>query len=56
MFVYYDGVGPGNQYDIRSYPRTLNTLRLRLRRPSFLSFADPNAAAFPPLPPSETTK
>jgi hypothetical protein len=53
MFVYYDGVGPGNQYDIRRYPRTLNTLRLRLRRPAFLPLAEPNAANFPPLPPEQ---
>jgi hypothetical protein len=28
MFVYYDGLGAGDLYDIRNYPRTLNTLRL----------------------------
>ncbi len=29
MLVYYDGFGPGNQYDLRLYPRTANTLRLQ---------------------------
>ena len=36
MLVYYDGFGAGNQYDLNLYPRTTNTLRLKLRRASFL--------------------
>jgi hypothetical protein len=53
MLVYYNGFGPGNQYDINLYPRTANTLRLKLRRPNFLPYADYNAGLFPPLPPPE---
>jgi hypothetical protein len=51
MLVYYDGVGPGNQYDLELYPRTANTLRLKIRRANFLSYADYNAGLLPPLPP-----
>ena len=51
MLVYYDGVGPGNQYDLNLYPRTANTLRLKIRRANFLSYADYNAGLLPPLPP-----
>jgi hypothetical protein len=52
MFVYYNGFGPGaNPYDLRQYPRTINTLRLKLRRETFLQYAEYNASLFPPLPP-----
>jgi len=51
MFTYYTGFGPGNQYDLNLYPRTANTLRLKIRRANFLQYADYNAALFPPLPP-----
>jgi hypothetical protein len=51
MLVYYTGFGPGNQYELGLYPRTANTLRLKIRRPNFLSYADYNAGLFPPLPP-----
>ena len=51
MFVYYNGFGRGNPYDLGLYPRTTNTLRLKLRRPSFLPTAEYNAGLFPPLPP-----
>lgn len=51
MLVYYVGFGPGNPYDLRLYPRTMNTLRLKIRRASFLSTADYNAGLYPPLPP-----
>lgn len=52
MFVYYDGFGPGeNPYDLRLYPRTTNTLRLKLRRPNFLQYTEYNAGLLPPLPP-----
>ncbi len=54
MFVYYLGFGPGsNPYDLRLYPRTINTLRLKIRRPNFLQYADYNAGTFPPLPKPE---
>jgi len=51
MLVYYNGFGPGNPYDLNLYPRTANTLRLKIRRANFLSIADYNAGLFPPLPP-----
>jgi hypothetical protein len=51
MLVYYMGFGVGNQYDLNLYPRTANTLRLKIRRPNFLPYADYNAGLLPPLPP-----
>jgi hypothetical protein len=52
MLVYYRGFGDsGNPYQLGFYPRTTNTLRLKLRRPSFLSSAEYNAGTLPPLPP-----
>jgi hypothetical protein len=52
MFVYYAGFGPGaNPYDLRLYPRTTNTLRLKLRRETFLQYAEYHAGLLPPLPP-----
>ena len=52
MFVYYRGFGEtGNPYQLGLYPRTTNTLRLKVRRPSFLEYADYNAGTLPPLPP-----
>jgi hypothetical protein len=52
MLVYYRGFGEtGNQYAIGQYPRTTNTLRLKVRRPNFLEYADYNASTLPPLPP-----
>jgi len=54
MFVYYDGFGPGqNPYDLRLYPRTTNTLRLKARRPTFLQYTEYNAGELPPLPKKE---
>jgi hypothetical protein len=62
MFVYYTGFGPGqNPYDLRLYPRTTNTLRLKARRPNFLQTTEYNVGELPPLPkkekkpPTETT-
>jgi len=53
MLVYYDGFGPTeNPYDLRLYPRTANTLRLKARRPNFLEYAEYNAGTLPPLPPA----
>ena len=44
MFVYYDGFGTsGNTYDLGLYPRTANTLRLKVRRANFLQYAEYNA-------------
>ena len=53
MLVYYQGFGPGNPYDLKLYPRTMNTLRKKLARPSFLSEAVYNAGGFAELPPKE---
>ena len=53
MLVYYDGFGRGNPYDLNLYPRTANTLRLKIRRANFLTDAEYNAGLFPPLPPKE---
>ncbi|MFL5900204.1 MAG: hypothetical protein ACJ75S_03305 [Solirubrobacterales bacterium] len=54
MLVYYNGFGTSseNPYDLSLYPRTTNTLRLKLRRPTFLQYAEYNAGALPPLPPA----
>lgn len=51
MLVYYNGFGTGNPYDLSLYPRTANTLRKKIRRPTFLSTAEYNAGLLPPLPP-----
>ena len=52
MLVYYRGFGEsGNPYALGPYPRTTNTLRLKVRRASFLSTAEYNAGTLPPLPP-----
>ena len=56
MLVYYVGFGVGNPYDLGLYPRTLNTLRKKIRRPSFLETADYNASLYPPLPPKPRKK
>ena len=56
MLVYYVGFGAGNPYDLGLYPRTLNTLRKKIRRPNFLETADYNASLFPPLPPKPRKK
>jgi len=56
MLTYYQGFGPGNQYDLRLYPRTTNTLRKKIRRPTFLETADYNAGLLPPLPPKPRKK
>jgi hypothetical protein len=55
MLVYYDGFGTDSQYDLRLYPRTANTLRLKVRRPNFLESAEYNAGTLPPLPPKAPT-
>lgn len=52
MFVYYRGFGEtDNPYRLGLYPRTTNTLRLKVRRPSFLEYTEYNAGTLPPLPP-----
>jgi hypothetical protein len=56
MLVYYQGFSAGNQYDLRLYPRTTNTLRQKIRRATFLETADYNAGLLPPLPPKPRKK
>jgi len=53
MLVYYTGFGTPaeNTYDLSHYPRSTNTLRLKIRRPNFLQYAEYNAGLLPPLPP-----
>jgi hypothetical protein len=57
MLVYYDGFGKesssssSNPYALGLYPRSTNTLRLKVRRPNFLQYAEYNAGTLPPLPP-----
>ena len=51
MLGYYRGFGDtDNPSQLGLYPRTTNTLRLKIRRPSFLSTAEFNAGTLPPLP------
>jgi hypothetical protein len=55
MFVYYRGFGEdGNSYRLSLYPRSENTLRRKVRRLSFLEYAEYNAGTLPPLPPKGT--
>ncbi len=58
MLDYYDGFGTSgeNPYDLTHYPRTANTLRLKLRRANFLPYAEYNAGGLPPLPPPPPKK
>ncbi len=53
MFNYYQGFGPGNAYELQHYPRTANTLRKKIRRATFLPYAEYNAGLLPPLQPKE---
>ncbi len=58
MLVYYNGFGASgeNPFDLAHYPRTTNTLRLKLRRANFLPYAEYNAGGLPPLPPPANRK
>ncbi len=63
MLVYYDGFGgngsassSSNPYALSLYPRTTNTLRLKVRRATFLQYAEYNAGTLPPLPPKPPKK
>jgi hypothetical protein len=52
MFVYYVGFGTsGNEYEPRLYPRSMNMVRRKVRRASFLEYVQPNAGEYPELPP-----
>ncbi len=58
MLVYYNGFGQPseNRYDLAHYPRVANTLRKKIRRPTFLPYAEWNAGLLEPLPPKEPKK
>jgi hypothetical protein len=54
MLVYYRGFGEdGNPYRLGLYPRSEATLRHKIRRDSFPSYAWGHAGTLPPLPPPE---
>jgi hypothetical protein len=53
MLTYYQGFGPGNVYELALYPRTAATYRKKIRRATFLPYAEYNAGLLPPLPPKE---
>ena len=53
MLTYYQGFGAGNPYEFSLYPRTAATFRTKIRRATFLAFAEYNAGLLPPLPPKE---
>lgn len=57
MLVYYNGFGlpSENRYDLAHYPRTTRTLRKKIRRSSFLPYAESNAGELEPLPEKEPT-
>jgi hypothetical protein len=51
MLTYYQGFGAGNTYELGLYPRTASTYRTKIRRATFLDYAEYNAGLLPPLPP-----
>lgn len=51
MLTYYQGFGYGNPYELSLYPRTAGMLRKKIRRATFLDYAEYNAGLLPPLPP-----
>jgi hypothetical protein len=53
MLTYYTGFGVGNPYDLNLYPKTLNAVRTKIRRATFLPEATYSAQLFPALPPKE---
>jgi hypothetical protein len=53
MLDYYQGFGPGNTYELALYPKSLNQYRKKIRRATFLDYAEYNAGLLPPLPPKE---
>lgn len=53
MLNYYQGFGPGNTYELALYPQTAAAYRTKIRRATFLEYAEYNAGLLPPLPPKE---
>jgi hypothetical protein len=53
MLTYYQGFGYGNTYELAHYPQTAATLATKIRRATFLPYAEYNAGLLPPLQPKE---
>jgi hypothetical protein len=53
MLTYYQGFGQGNPYELSLYPKTAAMLRKKIRRATFLPYAEYNAGLLPPLQPKE---
>jgi hypothetical protein len=53
MLTYYQGFGPGNTYELSLYPRSAAAYRKKIRRATFLPYAEYHAGLLPPLPPEE---
>jgi hypothetical protein len=51
MLSYYQGFGYGNTYELSHYPQTASTLATKIRRATFLPYAEYNAGLLPPLQP-----
>ena len=57
MLVYYNGFGAGaNPYDLSLYPRTTNTLRLKIRRANLPPVRRIQRRPLPPLPRTDRRK
>src|ERR1700760_4748295 len=55
MLTYYQGFGYGNTYELSHYPSTTAMLAQKIRRATFLPYAEYNAGLLPPLQPKEKT-
>jgi hypothetical protein len=55
MLTYYQGFGYGNTYELSHYPSTAATLATKIRRATFLPYAEYNAGLLPPLQPKQKT-
>jgi hypothetical protein len=53
MLTYYQGFGYGNTYELSHYPATTAMLAQKIRRATFLPYAEYNAGLLPPLQPKE---
>ena len=53
MLTYYQGFGYGNTYELSHYPSTTAMLAQKIRRATFLPYAEYNAGLLPPLQPKE---
>jgi hypothetical protein len=55
MLTYYQGFGYGNTYELSHYPSTAAMLAKKIRRATFLPYAEYNAGLLPTLQPKEKT-